>query len=521
VYWYTPTDGGWDQTSGDSSAVFAQKLQAYMAQQMRPDLVSPGPGGYQAVWRDTRISNWQVATELTVTQYESQLSSQKNAGRLPIRVQAYGVGSGTRYAAIFAADDAVQPRPCSMTGTNNANLKAFDDYMKQWLTSHSVRAGQLAIVRYGKLVYARGFTCAEAGYPATQPTSLFRIASTSKSITGIAVHQLIDAGVLHYTDKVQSILHVTQPSGAAPADPAWSTITVDQLLTHQSGLPQSPGDLAIVKASNASLPANERQWASWAATRQLAFAPGAKHEYNNLNFSLLGQIVAKLRGTSYAAAVTDRIYKPLGLSRPQIGGSLLSQRASGEVQYHQKLVPTVSNAPPVPMVARSVMSSDQPYVPNQYGGRNVAMLGGSGAWMMAAPDYAKILAGFDAAKNPFFAKNPVGTTKAMWTSPDGTATCRGWFATSYPNASGQSVATVWHNGQIEGTGAVVVRRRDGLSFVFFIDANVWVFGNSGVGPYLNKLANDVTSWPTTDLCPTVGNPPKACPATADTVLPAP
>ena len=59
---------------------------------------------------------------------------------------------------------------------------------------HQVRAGALAIGRAGRLVFARGYTFAEPGYPVTEPHSLFRVASCSKVLTATAVHRELARG---------------------------------------------------------------------------------------------------------------------------------------------------------------------------------------------------------------------------------------------------------------------------------------------------------------------------------------
>jgi CubicO group peptidase (beta-lactamase class C family) len=508
VWWPNPLNAGWDYGAGDSAATFGSKFSAYVSAGMRPDFVAPGPTGYLSVWRDDVINSWSEFNNMTSAQYQSTFNSQTSSGHFPIRVQAYGSGSATRFAAIFAADEVVYPRTCSATGVANSGLAGFDNYVTSMMRSNSIRAGQLAVTKKGKLLYARGFTCAETGYQQTQPTSLFRIASTSKSLTSIAVHQLIDLGQLHYTDTMQSILNVRGPNNTSPADSRWNSITIDQLLTHQSGLPQFGGDVTIVTAAHASLPATKTEWASWAAGQPLRFNPGSMHEYNNLNFNLLGQIVEKKRGgQAYSDAVKVNIFQRLGVTRPRVGGSLLSERASGEVRYYPKPVAntTNANAAPISMLAKSVMTPAQPIVPSQYGGRNIPLGDGAGAWILAAPDYAKVLAAFDqGAANPLFTHDPIGTTKSMWTSPDNTITCRGWFAMTLKNTSNQDVATVWHNGGMEGTAALIVRRRDGLNFVLLLDSDIGL--GMGQATQLSVLANNVTAWPTTDLFPSVGIP---------------
>jgi hypothetical protein len=91
------------------------------------------------------------------------------------------------YTSPAAADE------ISVSGTEQTECAVLDDWMKSLLAEHSIPGGSLAVMRDGKLVYARGFGWAdrEAKTP-VQPDSLFRIASVSKPITAVAILKLAD-----------------------------------------------------------------------------------------------------------------------------------------------------------------------------------------------------------------------------------------------------------------------------------------------------------------------------------------
>ena len=73
-------------------------------------------------------------------------------------------------------------------------MAAIDDAMVAVMTANMLRGASLAIVHGTRLVYAKGYTMAEAGYPDVQPTTFFRQASVSKMFTAAAIYQLIDEG---------------------------------------------------------------------------------------------------------------------------------------------------------------------------------------------------------------------------------------------------------------------------------------------------------------------------------------
>src|SRR5580765_6292995 len=78
-----------------------------------------------------------------------------------------------------------------VTGIERTECTALDDWMTAFVKEHNIPGGSLAVMRDGKLVYARGFGWADrdAKTP-VQPDSLFRIASVSKPITAVAILKL-------------------------------------------------------------------------------------------------------------------------------------------------------------------------------------------------------------------------------------------------------------------------------------------------------------------------------------------
>ena len=77
-------------------------------------------------------------------------------------------------------------------GPDVAVFAEFDAAMQSFMTQANVRGGTLAIIKDGRLVYARGYTYDESHTLPIQPTHLFRIASCTKPLTSIAIYQLIE-----------------------------------------------------------------------------------------------------------------------------------------------------------------------------------------------------------------------------------------------------------------------------------------------------------------------------------------
>ena len=105
------------------------------------------------------------------------------------------------FAISVAADE------ISVTGVERAECMSLDAWMKSFLAEHGIPGASLAVMRDGKLIYARGFGFAdrEAKTP-VQPDSLFRIASVSKPITAVAILKLAEEKRLKLDDKVLDYL---------------------------------------------------------------------------------------------------------------------------------------------------------------------------------------------------------------------------------------------------------------------------------------------------------------------------
>ena len=100
--------------------------------------------------------------------------------------------------AVEAQASPSTPEPNIMqTGQFVPGLESYDRIVARIMRDHDIPGAAVAVVRYGRLVYARGFGVAdrESGTP-VQPDSLFRIASLSKPITAVAVLKLVEDGRL-------------------------------------------------------------------------------------------------------------------------------------------------------------------------------------------------------------------------------------------------------------------------------------------------------------------------------------
>lgn len=182
---------------------------------------------------------------------------------------------------------------------------------------------QLAVVRHGKLVKSAQYGLAnlQDSIPVSRNTR-FSINSITKAFVGVAVMQLVEAGKLDLAAPVSRYLP------GLPA--AWHPVTVRQLLTHTSGLPDIMADDEMVTDANEN--------AAWAKiqTKPLDFAAGEKFAYNQTNYLLLGKIIDQLSGQPFATFIQERQLNVVGMPRTTLGDShaVLPNNARGYTYGH-------------------------------------------------------------------------------------------------------------------------------------------------------------------------------------------
>jgi len=195
---------------------------------------------------------------------------------------------------------------------NTARLEAF---IFDKMSATRLPGLSIAVVRDGKVVYARGFGQAniEKSRAAT-PQTLYGAASITKSFIAIAILQLAERGLIKLNDPVEEFL-------PCPIKSSDGVVTIEHLLTHTSGLPAigyieavlrhahgiGGANLAIASPRDVMTFAQESE--SWAES-----PAGQRWFYLNEGYVLLGEIVGKITGTPYERYVDEHIFKPLGMT---------------------------------------------------------------------------------------------------------------------------------------------------------------------------------------------------------------
>jgi len=169
------------------------------------------------------------------------------------------------------------------------------------------KPGAAILVSKGGRVILRkayGMASLELGVP-MQPEHVFALASISKQFTAAAILKLAEAGKLALDDDITKYLPTYPTHGAR--------VTIEHLLTHTSGLSglSETSDLRAVATQDSPL---VDVLGDWVKDLPPDFAPGERWAYSNWGYSLLGAIVERASGMSYASYVEQALFAPAGLA---------------------------------------------------------------------------------------------------------------------------------------------------------------------------------------------------------------
>jgi CubicO group peptidase (beta-lactamase class C family) len=176
---------------------------------------------------------------------------------------------------------------------------ALDHSIREWMAMNRVTRAALAVMKDDNLV--KSFD--HGGWTAAQPQV---IASLSKAITAVCIARLIDAGRLSFSTTLGQVLGKQFEALGEPVDPRFKTITIEQLLTHRSGLVRDSGavDTAIGMTD---------LFASVLRLR-LGAAPGGAMSYSNIGYLTLGIVVEAVTGSDYESYCRRTVLEPMGVA---------------------------------------------------------------------------------------------------------------------------------------------------------------------------------------------------------------
>jgi CubicO group peptidase (beta-lactamase class C family) len=212
---------------------------------------------------------------------------------------------------LFPASTALAERSINFTETfhNVADFAAIDAYVQSEMHAARVPGLALGIVQGDQILHLKGFGIADpSGRPVT-PQTPFMIGSTTKSMTALAIMQLVEAGKIELDAPVQQYLPWFQV-----ADPDSSAhITIRHLLNHTSGLPTTT-QAEFITSSDMSDDALEQRVRAL-ADAELSEPVGRTWQYCNANYVILGLIVQSVSGQSYETYLQEHLFTPLEMNQ--------------------------------------------------------------------------------------------------------------------------------------------------------------------------------------------------------------
>ncbi|HUP63696.1 MAG TPA: serine hydrolase domain-containing protein [Thermoanaerobaculia bacterium] len=164
-------------------------------------------------------------------------------------------------------------------------------------------------IGHGQTRFAKGYgRTGGANTPAVTADTIFQIASLTKQFTAAAILALEEDGLLDVTDSVSEWI--------PELDLGARTVTLHHLLTHTSGLRTETEFLL-----DPYTPVSQADMIRLIATRGFATEPGAAEAYNNAGYWLLGVVIERASGMSYASFLEQRFFIPLAMTRTAYCGT--------------------------------------------------------------------------------------------------------------------------------------------------------------------------------------------------------
>ena len=196
---------------------------------------------------------------------------------------------------------------------NDEQLRQQIDMYMQGLVAADRFSGVVLVAKNGTSIFQHAYGMADKEQGISNELSThFDIGSVGKMFTAVAIAQLAENGKLAFDAPISTYLP-EYPAAIA------QQVTIDQLLTHRSGIVDCFADLKRIKpVLNSRDP--QRDYLALFMDEPLRFTPGTRFEYSNSNYILLGAIIERVSGERYADYVQKHIFAPAGMNETSVTG---------------------------------------------------------------------------------------------------------------------------------------------------------------------------------------------------------
>ncbi len=322
------------------------------------------------------------------------------------------------------------------------------------------------------------------------PGNILRVASVSKLITAVGIMKLQEEGLLHLSDTVfgeRGILRDSVYTSLIKDMRSYGKITVEHLLRHQAGFRRDPVFSALDVRAQLRLDDSPQleDYSKVVLTKRLRFAPGGSQDYSNYGYMLLSRIIETVSGLSYEDYIQQHVLRPAGCYDMHIAGNYYEDKYDNESRYFVHAGDG--------RMTREYNGSGR-MVERCYGGNDISLLQGAGAWVCSAAELARFVASID-GRDEVADILERESVERMTEYIDGNAYAIGWNDTNPNNG--------WvRTGTLAGSNAVIKCFPDGECWIFITNTSTW----KGPGHYkytstlFNRLrAKFSASLPSRDL----------------------
>ncbi len=463
-------------------------------------IMNSNPGGFRWWWYFG-----QTAGQLAAV-------AQSNSARI-FDVKTYVVNGQQRFAALLVNDvwnaQQAQQGACDRgvlaswratppaVGLGSASARSsYDTTFRALMNKYGVPGGAVAVMNKGRLVLARGYGFSDLDNSLiAHPDSLFRIASLSKQITSAAVLKLAAQNRLSLSANPFALLGLS-PDPAGAVNPVLSQMTVAELLQHTGGWSRETGcsncsaqgdpmfeSEQIAAAQKAAGPPSCNRIIQYMLTQSVMWTPGKVFDYSNFGYCVLGSVIERVTGQSYANYVAGNILNPAGAGAIVQGQTVWP--ADREVVYYD--FPGAGAGTDVFVNGLNAFS-------NPYGNFYLEAMAAHGAWVASPVDLLRFQGALDGRRGP--ALLDAASLAKMTANPGAAAAViqNNRLVTIPQTASwygmGWSVNTAgnwWHNGSLPGTTTEQVHAANGFGWAAFFNSRP-----SNADGFLNDL--DAALW---------------------------
>lgn len=178
-----------------------------------------------------------------------------------------------------------------------------------------------AVTKGGRIV-AKGVTGKRmlGGEVATKIDDRFHLGSDTKAMTATIAAMMVEDGKLSWTSTIGDVLGPDMPGLTT----AFSKITLEQLLSHSSGIPTDDEELIELyfsaKGYDYSIQGYRRHIiAAWGSKHSPKVPEGSPFQYANFGYVIAGAMIEKVSGEAWESLITTRIFELLGLTTAGLG----------------------------------------------------------------------------------------------------------------------------------------------------------------------------------------------------------